>query len=61
MQSTILKIVAIYEYLVNFPKIGILVEMYVTFPTNYKFAFVNNCLIFYRIEDDIGYIQGEIL
>ena len=35
--------------------------MYVIFPTNYKFALVNNCLIFYRIEDDIGYIQGEIL
>ena len=35
--------------------------MYVTFPTNYKFVLVNNCLIFYRIKDDIGYIQGNIL
>lgn len=52
-QSTILKIVETYEDLANFPEIGIPVEKYVDFPTDYKFVLANNYSIFYRIEGKI--------
>ena len=52
-QNTVLKIVETYEDLANFPGIGITVERYVDFPTDYKFVLANNYSIFYRIEDEI--------
>ena len=52
-QNTVLKIVETYEDLANFPGIGIPVERYVDFPTDYKFVLANNYSIFYRIEDEI--------
>jgi len=52
-QSTILKIVETYEDLANFPEIGIPVEKYIDFPTDYKFVLANNYSIFYRIEGKI--------
>ena len=52
-QSTILKIVETYEDLANFPEMGIPVEKYVDFPTDYKFVLANNYSIFYRIEGKI--------
>lgn len=52
-QSTILKIIETYEDLANFPEIGIPVEKYVGFPTDYKFVLANNYSIFYRIEGKI--------
>ena len=52
-QSTILKIIETYEDLANFPEIGISVEKYVGFPTDYKFVLANNYSIFYRIEGKI--------
>lgn len=52
-QSTILKIIETYEDLANFPEIGIPVEKYVDFPTDYKFVLANNYSIFYRIEGKI--------
>ena len=41
-----------YENLGNYPEIGISVERYVSFPTDYKFVLANNYSIFYRIEED---------
>ena len=52
-QNTVLKIVETYEDLANFPGIGIPVERYVDFPTDYEFVLANNYSIFYRIEDEI--------
>ena len=52
-QNTILKIVETYEGLSEFPEIGIPVEKYVNFPTDYKFVLANNYSIFYRIQDEI--------
>ena len=52
-QSTILKIIETYEDLANFPEIGIPVERYVAFSTDYKFVLANNYSIFYRIEGEI--------
>ena len=52
-QDTILKIVETYESLSEFPEIGIPVEKYVNFPTDYKFVLANNYSIFYRIQDEI--------
>lgn len=52
-KSTILKIVETYEELANFPEIGIPVERYVAFSTDYKFVLANNYSIFYRIEGEI--------
>ena len=53
IKNTVLKIVETYENLVEFPEIGIPVERYVRFPTDYKFVLANNYSIFYRIEDKI--------
>ena len=52
-QNTILKIVETYEGFSEFPEIGIPVEKYVNFPTDYKFVLANNYSIFYRIQDEI--------
>ena len=52
VHSTVEKIVETYEDLANFPEIGIPVERYVSFPTDYKFVLANNYSIFYRTEDD---------
>jgi len=52
-KNTVLKIVETYENLAEFPEIGIPVERYVLFPTDYKFVLANNYSIFYRIEDKI--------
>ena len=35
------------------PDVGIPVDRYVPFPTDYKFVLANNYSIFYRIEKDI--------
>lgn len=51
-ENTILKIIETYENLVDFPDLGIPVERYVSFPTDYKFLLANNYSIFYRIEDN---------
>lgn len=50
--NTVEKIVETYEDLANYPEIGIPVERYVSFPTDYKFVLANNYSIFYRIEDE---------
>ena len=50
--NTVEKIVETYEDLANFPEIGITVERYVSFPTDFKFVLANNYSIFYRTEDD---------
>jgi plasmid stabilization system protein ParE len=50
--NTVEKIVETYEDLANYPEIGISVERYVSFPTDYKFVLANNCSIFCRIEED---------
>ena len=50
--NTVEKIVETYEDLANFPEIGIPVERYVSFPTDYKFVLAKNYSIFYRIEDE---------
>lgn len=51
-QNTLEKIVETYEDLANHPEIGIPVERYVSFPTDYKFVLANNYSIFYKIEED---------
>lgn len=51
-ENTILKIIETYENLVDFPDLGIPVERYVSFPTDYRFLLANNYSIFYRIEDN---------
>lgn len=51
--TTISKIIETYEDLTIFPNVGIPVEKYVSFPTDYKFVLANNYSIFYRIEDEV--------
>ena len=51
-ENTVLNIVEEYEKLADLPEIGIPVERYVDFPTDYKFVLAKNYSIFYRIEDD---------
>ncbi len=51
-QNTVEKIVEIFEDLANYPEIGIPVERYVSFSTDYKFVLANNYFIFYRIKED---------
>lgn len=51
-QNTILKIIQEYENLADMPEIGIPVQRYVSFPTDYKFVLANNYSIFYRIENN---------
>ncbi len=51
--NTIETIVETYEDLAENPDIGIPVNKYVSFPTDYKFVLANNYSIFYRIENDI--------
>ena len=51
--NSISKIIETYENLTFSPNVGIPVEKYVSFPTNYKFVLANNCSIFYRIEDEV--------
>ena len=51
-QNTILKIIQEYENLADMPEIGIPVQRYVSFPTDYKFILANNYSIFYRIENN---------
>ena len=51
--NTISKIIETYENLTAFPNVGIPVEKYVSFPTDYKFVLANNYSIFYRIEDEV--------
>ena len=41
------------ENLTFSPNVGISVEKYVSFPTDYKFVLANNYSIFYRIEDEV--------
>ena len=49
-KKTVKKIVETYEGLKECPDVGISVERYVSFPTNYKFVLANNYSIFYRLE-----------
>ncbi len=49
-QNTIHKIIETYENLADLPDIGIPVERYVSFPTDYRFVLANNYSIFYRVE-----------
>ncbi|MCQ2604790.1 MAG: type II toxin-antitoxin system RelE/ParE family toxin [Spirochaetia bacterium] len=51
--NTVLKIIEAYENLAYFPDIGIPVERYVSFPTDYRFVLANNYSIFYRLENKI--------
>ena len=51
--NTIETIVETYEELAEDPDVGIHVDRYVSFPTDYKFVLANNYSIFYRIEKDI--------
>ncbi|MBR5645366.1 MAG: type II toxin-antitoxin system RelE/ParE family toxin [Treponema sp.] len=51
--NTIETIVETYEELAEDPDVGIPVDRYVSFPTDYKFVLANNYSIFYRIEKDI--------
>ena len=51
--NTISKIIETYENLTTFQNVGIPVEKYVLFPTDYKFVLANNYSIFYRIEDEV--------
>ena len=51
-QNTVEKIIEIFEDLANYPEIGIPVERYVSFSTDYKFVLANNYFIFYRIKED---------
>lgn len=51
-QNTVEKIIEIFEDLANYPEIGIPVERYVAFSTDYKFVLANNYFIFYRIKED---------
>ena len=51
--NTISKIIETYENLMFSPNVGIPVEKYVSFPTDYKFVLANNYSIFYRIEDEV--------
>ena len=48
--NTIKTIVETYEDLAKDPDVGIPVERYVPFPTDYTFVLANNYSIFYRIE-----------
>ena len=48
--NTIETIVNTYEDLAEDPDVGIPVDRYVPFPTDYKFILANNYSIFYRIE-----------
>lgn len=50
--NTILKIIETYESLSDFPDLGIPVERYVSFPTDYRFVLANNYSIFYKVEDN---------
>ena len=52
-QNTIKTIVETYEELSEDPDVGIPIDRYVPFPTDYKFVLANNYSIFYRIEKDI--------
>ena len=52
-QNTIKTIIEAYEDLSKDPDVGIPVEKYVSFPTDYKFVLANNYSIFYRIEDKV--------
>ncbi len=52
-QNTIKTIVETYEELSEDPDVGIPIDRYVSFPTDYKFVLANNYSIFYRIEKDI--------
>ncbi len=51
-RNTVKKIVETYEDLENYPEIGIPVERYVSFSTDYKFVLAKNYSIFYRIDGD---------
>ena len=51
--NTISKIIETYENSTAFSNVGIPVEKYVSFPTDYKFVLANNYSIFYRIEDEV--------
>ena len=51
-KNTILKIIETYENLATMPDLGIPVERYVSFPTEYRFVTANNYSIFYRIESE---------
>lgn len=50
-KSTLLKIVETYESLSTFPNLGIPIQKYVSFSTDYRFILANNYSIFYRVED----------
>lgn len=52
-KNTVLKIIEKYESLARMPNIGIPVERYVDFPTDYKFVLANNYSIFYRLGNEI--------
>ena len=51
--NTLETIVKTYEDLAENPDVGIPVDKYVSFPTDYKFVLANNYSIFYRIEKNI--------
>ena len=51
--NTLETIVKTYEDLAEDPDVGIPVDRYVSFPTDYKFVLANNYSIFYRIEKNI--------
>ena len=48
--NTVKKIVETYEDLAKDPDVGIPVERYLSFHTDYKFVLANNYSIFYRTE-----------
>ena len=51
--TTISKIIETYENLTFSLHVGISVEKYISFPTDYKFVLADNYSIFYRIEDEV--------
>ena len=51
--NTVETIVKTYEDLAKDPDVGIPVDRYVPFPTDYKFVLANNYSVFYRIEKDV--------
>ena len=51
--NTVETIVKTYEDLAKDSDVGIPVDRYLPFPTDYKFVLANNYSVFYRIEKDV--------
>lgn len=54
--DTINKIINTYEELQSMPDLGIPVDRYVDFHTDYRFVLANNYSIFYRYDENYIYI-----